>query len=84
MHKFVIVPIDEINIEMLLACVQTPSKSALRKSLDGTKALLKFHGTPPELEGYKTYTREEVLTLLADPKWTDFNRTGIPGGKKPK
>ena len=45
-----------------------------RKSLDGSKALLKFDGdTPSFLIGEPQYTHSEILPILAGAEWTDLS-----------
>ena len=46
--------------------------STLRKTLDGTKAILKWDGDTPEVfDGMTTYNHSEILTELAKSTWTD-------------
>ena len=50
--------------------IQT-SKDTLRKTLDGTKAILKWDGDTPEVfDGMTTYSHSEILTELAKNIWT--------------
>jgi len=47
------------------------SKATLRRSLDGSKTILKWDGDTPEVfEGMDTYTHAEILAELAGPAWT--------------
>ena len=47
------------------------SKATLRRSLDGSKTILKWDGDTPEVfEGMDTYTHAEILQELAGPEWT--------------
>ena len=47
------------------------SKATLRRSLDGSKTILKWDGDTPEVfEGMDTYTHAEILAELAGPDWT--------------
>ena len=47
------------------------SKATLRRSLDGSKTILKWDGETPEVfEGMDTYTHSEILAELAGPDWT--------------
>ena len=47
------------------------SKATLRRSLDGSKTILKWDGDTPEVfEGMDTYTHAEILAELAGPEWT--------------
>jgi len=50
--------------------IQT-SVDTLRKTLDGTKAILKWDGdTPSVFDGMTTYSHSEILTELAKSTWT--------------
>lgn len=63
---YAIIPINEITQEMIDYSVQT-SMNSLRKNLAGTEAILKWHPpTPQYLEGYTTYTQNEMLIIIAD------------------
>ena len=45
--------------------------STLRKTLDGTKAILKFDGRKPTVfNGMTTYNHSEILAELAGSDWT--------------
>jgi len=56
---------------MIVNAIQT-SMDTLRKSLDGSKAILKFDGdTPSCFDGLTTYNHSEILTELAKSAWTD-------------
>jgi len=51
--------------------IQT-SVDTLRKSLDNTKAILKWDGdTPSVFNGMTTYTHSEILTELRKSTWTE-------------
>ena len=44
----------------------------LRKTLDGSKAILKFNGdTPSCFDGLTTYNHSEILEELAKSDWFD-------------
>ena len=69
-RKWVIVNVSDITEEMILSAIQT-STSTLRKSLDGTKAILKWEGdTPSCFDSMTTYSHSEILTELAKSDWT--------------
>ena len=52
--------------------VVVESPDACRKSLDGTKVLMKWDGeTPSYFAGVTTYTNPEIKAILAGPEWTD-------------
>ena len=70
-RKWVIVNVSDITEEMIASAIQT-SMSTLRKSLDGTKAILKWDGdTPTCFDGMTTYNHSEILTELAKSTWTE-------------
>ena len=69
-RKWVIVNVSDITEEMIASAIQT-SMSTLRKSLDGTKAILKWEGdTPSCFDSMTTYSHSEILTELAKSDWT--------------
>ena len=46
------------------------SKDTMRKSIDGTKSLLKFSGSTPEcFDGYTIYTEAETLEEIKKEEW---------------
>ena len=48
------------------------SMSTLRKSLDNSKAILKWDGdTPSCFDGMTTYNHSQILTELASSDWTE-------------
>jgi len=70
-RKWVIVNVSDITEEMISSAMQS-SMSTLRKTLDGTKAILKWDGdTPTCFDGMTTYTHSEILTELAKSTWTE-------------
>ena len=69
-RKWVIVTVSAITDEMILNAIQT-SMNTLRKTNDGTKAILKWDGdTPTCFDGMATYTYSEISTELAKSEWT--------------
>ena len=69
-RKWVIVNVSEITDDMITSAIQT-SASTLRKTLDGTKAILKWDGdTPTVFDGMTTFSHSEILTELAKSEWT--------------
>ena len=69
-RKYIIVNVSDITDEMIMSVIQS-SITTLRKSLDGTKAILKWDGdTPSCFDGMTTYTHSEILTELAKSEWT--------------
>ena len=74
-RKWVIITLADYTAEQLEDLVgnaiQT-STSTLRKSLDSTKAILKWDGdTPSCFDGMTTYSHSEILTTLATNVWTE-------------
>ena len=68
-RKWVIVNVSDITEEMIANAAQT-SMGTLRKSLDGSKAILKWDGdTPSCFDGMTTYSHSEILTELAKSEW---------------
>ena len=69
-RKWVIVNVSDITDEMISSAIQS-SINTLRKSLDGSKAILKFEGdTPSCFDGLTTYNHSEILEELAKSDWT--------------
>ena len=69
-RKWVIVNVSDITDEMIFYAIQS-SMDTLRKTLDGSKAILKFDGdTPSCFDGLTTYNHSEILTELAKSDWT--------------
>tara|TARA_R110002020_G_scaffold360480_1_gene573250 strand:+ start:307 stop:540 length:234 start_codon:yes stop_codon:yes gene_type:complete len=69
-RKWVIVNVSAITDEMISSSIQT-SASTLRKTLDNSKAILKWDGdTPTVFDGMTTYNHSEILTELAKAAWS--------------
>ena len=69
-RKWIIVNVSDITDEMIDSAMQT-SMDTLRKTLDGSKAILKFEGdTPSCFDGLTTYNHSEILEELAKSDWT--------------
>jgi len=57
---------DIIGNTFVSNAIQT-SKETLRKTLDGTKAILKWDGdTPSVFDGMTTYNHSQILAILND------------------
>ena len=70
-RKWAIVNVSNITDEMIDSAIQT-SMDTLRKTLDGSKAILKFNGdTPSCFDRLTTYNHSEILTELAKSAWTE-------------
>ena len=62
---------DEQLENLVTKAIQT-SVGTLRKSVDGTKAILKWDGDTPEgFEGITSFSHNEILTTLATSEWTE-------------
>mgnify|MGYP003151433983 CR=1 FL=1 len=61
---------DEQLDVLITNAIQTSSLT-LRKTLDGTKAILKWDGdTPSVFDGMTTYNHSQIRTELAKSAWT--------------
>ena len=70
-RKWVIVNVSAITSEMIHSAIQS-SMDTLRKTLDGSKAILKWDGdTPSCFDGMTTYTHSDILTELRKSTWTE-------------
>ena len=70
-RRWVIVAVSAITDDMIASAIQT-SMDTLRKTLDNSKAILKWDGdTPSVFDGMTTYNHSEILTELAKSEWTD-------------
>ena len=69
-RKWIIINVSDITEEMIDNANQT-SMNTLRKTLDGSKAILKWDGdTPTVFDGMTTYNHSEILTELAKSAWS--------------
>ena len=70
-RKWIIINVSDITDEMIDNALET-SLDTLRKSLDGTKTILKWDGdTPSCFDGLTTYTHSEILEELAKSEWNN-------------
>jgi len=73
-RKWVIITLASYNdeqLENLCANAIQTSVSTLRKTLDGTKAILKWDGDTPDcFDGMTTYNHSEIRIELAKNTWT--------------
>lgn len=82
-RKYVIIPISEIDSVDFNEVMQT-SKESIRKSLDGTLALLKYEGEQPDSLADITgksqeYTHAEIIELMSTSAWyEEINNENIP------
>ena len=74
-RRWVIITLASYNdeqLDTLIANAIQTSVSTLRKTLDGTKAILKWDGdTPDVFDGMTTYNHSQILTELAKNTWTN-------------
>tara|TARA_R100000808_G_scaffold2885_1_gene10800 strand:- start:293 stop:541 length:249 start_codon:yes stop_codon:yes gene_type:complete len=73
-RKWVIITLaDYTDSQLQSLCsnaIQT-NVNTIRKSVDGSKAILKWDGdTPSAFDGMTVYTHAEILTELAKSTWT--------------
>jgi hypothetical protein len=69
--RWVILEVSEITEEMICSSTQS-GMGSLKKTLDGSKAILKWEGdTPSCFDGLTTYTHSEILTELAKSDWSN-------------
>ena len=77
-RKYVIMTLTDINAgttdngnNIYIDAVIQKGIGSLRKTVDGSKALLKWDGdTPSCFDGLTTYTHSEIKTELAKSEWT--------------
>ena len=63
---------DDEQLENLCANAIQSGVGTLRKTLDNSKAILKWDGdTPTVFDGMTTYTHSEILTELNKSEWTN-------------
>ena len=68
-RHWVIVNVSDITDEMIESAIQS-SRDTLRKSLDGSKAVLKWDGdTPSCFDGMTIYSHSEMKTILTKNDW---------------
>ena len=74
-RKWVIITLADYTDEQLDNLCDNAIQSGvetLRKTLDGTKAILKWNGdTPDVFNGMTSYGHSEILTILNGSDWTD-------------
>ena len=74
-RKWVIITLASYTDEQLEELCSNAIQSGvgtLRKTLDGTKAILKWDGdTPDVFDGMTTYKHSEILTELAKSTWSE-------------
>ena len=70
-RHWIIVNTDDVTGEMINNALQINS-ATLRKTLDGSKALLKWDGdTPSCFDGMTTYSHSEILEELRKSDWSE-------------
>tara|TARA_R100000781_G_scaffold96388_1_gene60414 strand:- start:309 stop:557 length:249 start_codon:yes stop_codon:yes gene_type:complete len=69
-RKWVIINLSDLTDEMLENSIQRNTSNA-RKSVDGSKILLKWDGeTPSCFEGETIYNHSEIMSELSKETWT--------------
>ena len=73
-RKWVIITLADYSAEelenLVMHAIQS-SVASLRKSLDGSKALLKWDGATPSVFADMTvYSHDEIITTLSGSDWT--------------
>ena len=72
-RKWVIITLADYTDEQLEELVSNAiqsSSSTLKKSLDGTKAILKWDGdTPSAFNGMTQYSHAQIKSILAGSSW---------------
>ena len=69
-RHWVIVNVSDITDEIISNAIQS-SMSTLRKTNDGSKAILKWEGdTPSCFDGMIVYSHSEILAELSKDAWT--------------
>ena len=70
-RHWIVVNTDDVTDEMINNALQINS-ATLRKTLDGSKALLKWDGdTPSCFDGMTTYNHSEILVILNNSDWKE-------------
>tara|TARA_R100000655_G_scaffold56427_1_gene94575 strand:+ start:5663 stop:5899 length:237 start_codon:yes stop_codon:yes gene_type:complete len=70
-RKWVIVNVSDITDEMISNAIQS-SMNTLRKTLDGSKAILKWEGdTPSCFDGMTIYNHLQILKILKGEDWNN-------------
>ena len=70
-RHWIIVDTSNVTDEMINNALQV-NKNTLRKTLDGSKALLKWDGnTPSCFDGITIYNYSEILTILNNSDWKE-------------
>ena len=69
-RKWVIVNVSDITDEMIESAIQSGMET-LKKTLEGSKAILKWDGdTPLCFNGMTTYNHSEILAELNKSNWS--------------
>ena len=70
-RHWVIINADDITDEMIKVSIQS-GRETLRKTLDGSKAILKWNGNTPDcFDGMTIYNHSEILEILSGKDWTE-------------
>ena len=70
-RKWIIINVSDITDEMIANAMQS-SVNTLKKTLDGSKAILKYEGRKPScFYNMDIYSHSEILEELAKSDWSD-------------
>ena len=70
-RKWVIINVSDVTDDIIDNAIQT-SRDTLRKSLDDSKAILKWDGDTPDcFDGMTTYSHSEILTIVNGSDWSE-------------
>lgn len=77
MENYTIINASELNV-VDFQTVKTSSPESARKSIDKSRAVLKFSGDlPPSLQNLtsqpRTYTFEEIKTIMDTDEWKTYD-----------
>ena len=74
-RKWVIITLadySEEELDNLCANAIQSNAGTLRKTLDGSKAILKWNGNTPDcFDGMTIYNHSEILEILSGKDWTE-------------
>ena len=70
MRRWVIIPANEVNQDMVDVCIQT-SLETLRYSIAKDKVVMKYSGDKPDvLKDYTDYSQSDIGEILITDEWS--------------
>ena len=70
-RKYIIIPTSEVTDDIISISINT-NLSNTRKSLDGTKTILKFNTQVSNIfDAYQKCSHDEIIRILAGDEWND-------------